>query len=42
MVNICKIHKIEMKMIGFERGYRIYECPICNYDKIKKKKDKKC
>jgi len=30
----CKIHKIEMKENGYERGYRVWKCPLC-YEKVK-------
>ena len=36
---ICKIHKVPMREIGFERGYRIWHCELC-YNKPKKN-DKK-
>lgn len=26
---ICKIHKVEMKEMGFERGYRVWSCDKC-------------
>lgn len=37
---ICKIHKVEMREIGFERGYRIWHCEKC-YNKPKNKNVKK-
>jgi hypothetical protein len=36
-MNICKIHKIKMKEVGFERGYRIYSCEKCKEKNGKKK-----
>jgi hypothetical protein len=30
----CKIHNIEMKEAGFERGYKVWKCIKCS-EKVK-------